>query len=368
MRRGRFHPEESIVFLANRTVPQAVQELRGLLDDPSTDPELRSLAQDDLAAANTSLSDVAVQLKRALIPQHPFATLPCLMEIRPGAGGNEAGIFAAEMLHMYLAFCSRRGLRASIIKKESEDAGAGAGSEDRISEAIVEIEDQGSYDILRPESGVHRVQRVPATESKGRTHTSAVSVMILPSFPSSAANDVHSFDDPTSDYYIDPQEVRVEKMRARGAGGQHVNKTESAIRLTHIPTGLAVSMQDSRSQHENRRKAWQFLRAKIAEIRREAREAELVRLRRGILGGVAKTDRGDKIRTYNFGQNRCTDHRSGCTIHNLADVLAGGPHLDKIMESARGWLIDQEVDTLYLEEELKSRNHGPKAGAKKKAS
>jgi peptide chain release factor 1 len=157
-------------------------------------------------------------------------------------------------------------------------------------------------------------------------------------------------------------------MRARGAGGQAVNKIESAIRLTHIPTGLAVSMQDSRSQHENRRRAWQLLRAKIAEIRREAREAELVRLRRGILGGVAKTDRGDKIRTYNFGQNRCTDHRSGFTVHNLTDVLAGGPHLDKVMESARGWLVDQEIDTLHLEEELKSRNHGSKAGAKKKAS
>ena len=258
-----------------------------------------------------------------------------------------------ELLRTYVAFCSRRGLRASIIKRESED-GAGTGSEDRLVEAIVEIDSPGSYDILRTESGVHRVQRVPATESKGRTHTSAVSVMILPSFPSSGAMDSESnFDDPSSDYYINPQDVKADKMRASGAGGQHVNKTESAIRLTHIPTGFVVSMQDSRSQQDNKRKAWQLLRAKVAESRRAAREEELVNLRRGILGGVSKMGRGDKIRTYNFGQNRCTDHRSGITVHNLPDILEGGTTLDKLMESVRTWLVDQEIDTLCREEEAK---------------
>lgn len=274
------------------------------------------------------------------------------MEIRPGAGGDEAGLFAFELMRMYTSFCSRQGLRPTILKQEVEDGT----SEDRLTEAVIEIEADGAYDILRTESGVHRVQRVPATETKGRTHTSAVSVMVLPSFPesgSSATDNALNFEDPTSDYYIDPQEVRVEKMRASGAGGQHVNKTESAIRLTHIPTGTVVSMQDERSQQSNRRKAWQVLRAKLAEARQEAREQELVQLRRGAMGGVARMGRGDKIRTYNFGQSRCTDHRSGITIHNLDGVLDGGDGLETVMESVRTWMADREVEGMLAEEMAK---------------
>ncbi|KAJ5910265.1 hypothetical protein N7504_004908 [Penicillium tannophilum] len=331
----------------------SIVELKSLLEDRQTDEELRSLATEDLQSTNGALPAISDRLKKSLIPRHPFAALPCLIEIRPGAGGDEAGLFAYEMLRMYLSFCSRRGLRPTILKQDVEDGP----SEDRLSEAVIEVEAEGAYDILRTESGVHRVQRVPATEAKGRTHTSAVSVMVLPSFPEtgSSMDNALNFEDPTSDYYIDPQEVRIEKMRAGGAGGQHVNKTESAIRLTHFPTGTVVSMQDERSQQANRRKAWQVLRAKIAEARQEAREQELVELRRGVLGGVARMGRGDKIRTYNFGQSRCTDHRCGTTIHNLDAVLDGGDGLETVMENVRTWMADREVEAMVAEDLAKNK-------------
>ncbi|KAJ6115131.1 hypothetical protein N7486_000909 [Penicillium sp. IBT 16267x] len=333
---------------------ESIVELQSLLEDRQTDEELRSLATEDLHSTNGALPAISDRLKKSLIPRHPFAALPCLIEIRPGAGGDEAGLFAYEMLRMYLSFCSRRGLRPTILKQDVEDGP----SEDRLSEAVIEVEAEGAYDILRTESGVHRVQRVPATEAKGRTHTSAVSVMVLPSFPEtgSSMDNALNFEDPTSDYYIDPQEVRIEKMRAGGAGGQHVNKTESAIRLTHFPTGTVVSMQDERSQQANRRKAWQVLRAKIAEARQEAREQELVELRRGVLGGVARMGRGDKIRTYNFGQSRCTDHRCGTTIHNLDAVLDGGDGLETVMENVRTWMADREVEAMVAEDLAKNKH------------
>ncbi|OKL63397.1 hypothetical protein UA08_02090 [Talaromyces atroroseus] len=328
---------------------EAITELNLLIGDPETDSELRSLAIEDLEQTQTQLPVVSEQLKTSLIPRHPFAGLPCLLEIRPGAGGDEAGLFAYDLLRMYLSFCARRGLRTSIVKQDMEETTAN----DRITEAVVEIETPGSYEILRSEIGVHRVQRVPATETKGRTHTSAVSVMILPSFPetgSGGGDEALNFEDPNSDYYVNPQEVRSEKMRASGAGGQHVNKTESAIRLTHLPTGLTVSMQDSRSQHANRKKAWQLLRAKLAERRREAREEEMVQLRRGAMGGVARMGRGDKVRTYNFSQSRCTDHRSGTTVHDLDSVLDGGHGLETVMDSVRTWLVDRDIELMMVDQ------------------
>ncbi|KAJ5966009.1 Peptide chain release factor 1 [Penicillium waksmanii] len=343
---------------------ESISELKALLEDPETDAELHTLATEDLETSRGALPSLSDRLKKSLIPRHPFADLPCLVEIRPGAGGDEAGLFAYEMMRMYMTLCSRKGLRPTILKQDVEDGP----SEDRLLEAVIEVEADGAYDILRTESGVHRVQRVPATETKGRTHTSAVSVMVLPSFPESgsASDSALNFDDPTSDYYIDPQEVRVEKMRAGGAGGQHVNKTESAIRLTHIPTNTVVSMQDERSQHANRRTAWQMLRAKIAEARQEAREQELVQLRRGAMGGVAKMGRGDKIRTYNYGQSRCTDHRSGITLHNLDDVLAGGDGLEAVMDSVRTWISDREVEAMVAEELAKAEEQEKKEAKQRK--
>ncbi len=291
---------------------------------------------------------LANDLQTSLIPEHPFAGLPCLIELRPGAGGDEAALFAGDLLRMYQAYCRRHGLRVNLLKL---DTAASVGVDDQIQEAVLEIERTGAYDMFRCEAGVHRVQRVPATESKGRTHTSAVSVLVLPSFPKGEDELGESnFDDPASDYHVDVKDVRVETMRAGGAGGQHVDKTDSAIRLTHLPTNTVVAMQDSRSQHQNRTKAWQILRAKLAQARREAREEEMAQLRIGVVG-VSRMGRGDKIRTYNWGQQRVTDHRSGITVRNLDDTLEGGESLDKVMASVKDWLKLKDVESIIADEE-----------------
>ena len=328
---------------------QSLSEIQKILEDPSSDPELRSIAAEEAQDSTELLDFLSASLKATLVPVHPFAELPCLLELRPGAGGDEAAIFVSDLLRMYQAFCKRHKLRASILKLDKE----GSEGEDQIQEAILEIEGRGAYGILRCEAGVHRVQRVPATEKQGRTHTSAVSVLVLPSFPENIADTLgeDSFDDPGSDYYVDPKDVRTDVMRARGAGGQHVNTTDSAVRLTHAPTGTVVAMQDSRSQHKNRQKAWQILRSRIAQARREAREEELAKMRLNVVG-VAKMGRGDKVRTYNWGQQRVTDHRSGVTLHNLDNVLEGGSSLDEIMRSVRTWMMERDLEALAADDEV----------------
>ncbi|KAG9997561.1 release factor, partial [Aureobasidium melanogenum] len=333
----------------------SLSELRTLLSDPKTDKDLVELAEEDLASSQNEFSQASDALKLALVPRHPFADLPCLIEIRPGAGGGEAAIFAGDMLRMYTSYCNRLGLRTSLLKYEDAD-GQGAGSDAPLQEAVLEVESPGAYGILRCEAGVHRVQRVPATESKGRTHTSAASVLVLPSFPAEPSQELgeDSFDDPNSDYYVDPKDVRTDVMRARGAGGQHVNTTDSAVRLTHLPTGTVVAIQDSRSQPKNREKAWRLLRSRLAQSRREQREEEMLAMRRSVVG-VAKMGRENKIRTYNWGQQRVTDHRSGISVHDLDDVLEGGIELERVMESVRGWLSEQEVLGLAAEEELAAK-------------
>ncbi|RDW60962.1 release factor [Coleophoma cylindrospora] len=328
----------------------SLAELNSLLKDATTDAELRELAVEDLASTSAELNTLSHNLATSLTPKHPFADLPCLMEIRPGVGGGEAALFAADLLRMYRAYCSKKHYRVSVLKYETADGETNG--ESPLSEAILEIETRGAYGDMRSEAGVHRVQRVPATEKQGRTHTSAVSVLVLPSIPASGSEgqDISEADlnDPTSDYYVSPADVRTDVMRARGAGGQHVNTTDSAIRLTHIPTNTVVSMQDSRSQHQNRAKAWQILRSKLAQSRREAREEEAIKVRNSI--GASKMGRGDKVRTYNWGQQRVTDHRSGLSVHNLDDVMDGGDDLEKIMDSVKSWLSDKEIEEMMAEE------------------
>ncbi|CAK3757398.1 related to translation releasing factor RF-1, mitochondrial [Lecanosticta acicola] len=334
----------------------ALTELQTLLK--SSDRELKELAEEDIEPTYKRIDQAQESLKTSLIPVHPFAHLPCLIEIRPGAGGDEAGLFAGDLLRMYEAYCMRTGLRTTLLKLETSDYSAvnsSAGSSNHVQEAILEVDSPGAYGMLRCEAGVHRVQRVPATESKGRTHTSAVSILVLPSIPDEGGGDMgeSSFNDPKSDYYVDPKEVKLEVMRAGGAGGQHVNKTESAVRLTHEPTGTVVAIQDSRSQIKNRDKAWKLLRSRIAQIRREEREQELVRLRRG--AGAGKVGRENKVRTYNWGQQRVSDHRSGLDLRNLGEVMEGGVALETVMESVRSWMSDQEVLGLVAEEEQKAQ-------------
>ncbi|KAK4460834.1 putative peptide chain release factor 1, mitochondrial [Cladorrhinum samala] len=328
----------------------ALSELESLLK--SNDAEMRELAQEDLNDTNTQLSDSSRELSVALTPKHPFADMPCLIEVVPGPGGTEGRFFADTVFKMYQAYCENKGFRSRVVKYESSDSIGAKGSEGEIAlqEAVLEVLDEGSYAHFRGEAGMHRVQRVPATETKGRTHTSAVAVWVLPSFPeNSTSSSASEWDNPESDFYIDPTDVKSEKMRASGAGGQHVNKTESAIRLTHIPTGITVSMQDSRSQHTNRESAWKVLRSRIAQKRREEREEVARNLRSSVLAQSQLT-RGDKIRTYNYGQDRCTDHRAGVDFHNLPDVLRGGPTLGKVMEAVHTYLAESDIQALIADE------------------
>ena len=321
-----------------------------MLKDPATDSELRSIINEELQSTSEKLKQLSSNLQASLVPTHPFAALSCLLEIRPGAGGSEAALFSRDLMRMYQAYCKRHNLRTAILKLDEVPTTAG-GSDKQIQEVVLEIEAEGAYALLRSEAGVHRVQRVPATESNGRTHTSAASVIVLPSFPSDGREEAaaNSFNDPSSDYYVNPKDVKTDTYRSRGAGGQHVNTTDSAVRLTHIPTNTVVAIQEYRSQPKNRQKAWQLLRAQIAQARREAREEEMARLRRSVVG-VARMGRGDKIRTYNWGQQRVTDHRSGITLNHLDDILEGGESLDKIMDSVKVWLRERDVESLLAEE------------------
>ncbi|KAI9658184.1 MAG: hypothetical protein M1831_004031 [Alyxoria varia] len=323
----------------------ALHELQTLIRDP----DLHDAAAEDMQPALSRLEQASATLTAQLIPKHPFSHLSCLIEIRPGAGGEEAALFAHDILSMYQAFCIRHRFQAKLLKYEDSDGAADArGSDAPMQEAVLQVDAPGSYDVMRTEAGVHRVQRVPATEAKGRTHTSAASVLVLPSLPEdgSKTDDVN---DPGSDYYVDVTQVRTDVFRAKGAGGQHVNTTDSAVRLTHVPTGMAVSVQDERSQHKNRHKAWQILRGRLAQQRREAREEEMLKVRRST-AGHGTSGRGDKVRTYNWGQKRVTDHRSGFSSMRLDDVVGGGEALDEVMDSVREWMMERDIEDLLVGE------------------
>lgn len=314
---------------------------------------MRQLAQEELQSTHEQIGTLGHKLSASLTPIDPYAELPCIIEFRPGPGGIEGRFFTDTLFKMYQLYCQRKGYRTKTVKYETADGAGdlkGSDGELPLQEAVLEVQVPGAFVLFRNEAGIHRVQRVPVTESKGRTHTSAVAIWVLPSFPDTGASGSNDFNNPESDFYIDPTEVKVETMRARGAGGQHVNKTESAIRLTHIPTGTQVSMQDQRSQQANRDAAWKILRSRIAIARREAREEEAKNLRDSVLS-KDKITRGDKIRTYNYSQDRCSDHRSGVDTHNLPNVLQGGEMLDKILDSVKEWRLARDIEAVLAEEE-----------------
>jgi peptide chain release factor 1 len=266
------------------------------------------MAEEDLEANTAQLAELEEELNRLLLPKDPNDDRNVFLEIRAGTGGDEAAIFAGDLFRMYSRYAERQGWRVEVL---SENPGEHGGYK----EVIARVEGQSVYAKLKFESGAHRVQRVPETESQGRIHTSACTVAILPEM------------DEQAEIEINPADLRVDTYRASGAGGQHVNKTDSAIRLTHLPTGIVVECQDERSQHKNRARAMSLLQAKLVNQQREAQEKELSDTRRSLVGSG---DRSERIRTYNFPQGRVTDHRINLTLYSLDEVIAG--NLDNVIE------------------------------------
>lgn len=289
-----------------RRVARELTETEHLLRS-ETDAELRALAEAERATLAGRRAALEQRLETLLLPRDPRDQRDVIIEIRAGTGGEEAALFAGDLARMYGRYAERRGWRSEILS--SSPTGLGG-----FKEIVLGIEGRGAYSRLKYESGVHRVQRVPATEAGGRIHTSTATVAVLPE-----AEDV--------EVVIRPDELQIDTYRAGGAGGQNVNKVETAVRITHLPTGLVIACQDERSQHQNREKAMRILRAHLLEQAVEKQKAEIAETRRRQVGSG---ERSEKIRTYNFPQDRVTDHRIGKTIHNLPGVLDG--NLDDVIE------------------------------------
>ncbi len=264
------------------------------------DPEMKALAEAELESLKQTLPDLTMSLRLALLPKDEMDDRSAILEIRPAAGGDEAGLFAAELFQAYQKYAGLQGWRFEVMEYGESELGG-------LKEGIAEITGKSVFSKLKFESGVHRVQRVPATETQGRIHTSTVTVAVLPE-----AEEV--------DVEINESDLRIDVYRASGAGGQHVNKTESAVRITHLPTGIVVAMQEERSQHKNRAKAMKILRARMYEAQRSSLHATRAADRKGQVG---TGDRSERIRTYNFPQGRVTDHRINLTLHKIDRIMLG---------------------------------------------
>ncbi|PPE65610.1 peptide chain release factor 1 [Caldimonas caldifontis] len=306
----REHSEVSALAERYRRYLQRERDLAGARE-MLADPEMAEIAAEEVAQAQAELLRLETELQRALLPRDPDDARPAFLEIRAGTGGDESALFAGDLLRMYLRYAERQGWRSEILSASESDLGG-------YKEVVVRIEGDDVYGHLRFESGGHRVQRVPATETQGRIHTSACTVAVMPE------------PDEAEEIQLNPAELRIDTFRASGAGGQHVNKTDSAIRITHLPTGLVAECQDDRSQHRNKAKALAVLAARLREKDRAERAAKEAATRKSLIGSG---DRSDRIRTYNFPQGRLTDHRINLTLYKLGAVMEGD--LDDVIEALR---------------------------------
>ncbi len=293
------------VFEQFRQRESALAQAREMLDDP----EMASMAQDEVASLEAEIPTLEDALQKLLLPKDPDDVRNTFLEIRAGTGGDESALFAGDLLRMYTRFAERQGWRCEIVSESMGEVGG-------FKEVVIRVVGNNVYGKLKFESGGHRVQRVPATETQGRIHTSACTVAALPEPDEAQAVE------------INPADLRIDTYRASGAGGQHINKTDSAVRITHIPTGIVAECQDDRSQHRNKAKALQVLAARIKEKDRSERAARDAATRKGLIGSG---DRSDRIRTYNFPQGRITDHRINLTLYKLQFVMEGD--LDEVIEA-----------------------------------
>ncbi len=307
-----------------RALEQEIQEEQALVHQPTEDPEFNAMVQQELRENRKNMEELEEKIRLLLLPKDADDDKSIIMEIRAGAGGEEAALFAHSLWRMYSMYASRRGWRCETVSLNETELGG-------VKEIVFSIEGEGAYSRLKFESGVHRVQRVPETETQGRVHTSTVTVAVMPE-----AEEV--------ELELDPKDLRIDTFRSSGAGGQHINKTSSAIRVTHLPTGMVVECQDQRSQRENKERALKVLRSRLLQQKQEAYDQAYNARRHSQVG---TGDRSERIRTYNFPQGRVTDHRIGLTLYKIDEVLDG--NLDLLAEPLI--LADREEKLKQLDTE-----------------
>jgi peptide chain release factor 1 len=307
---------------AYRTIDDEIAGLETLAEDPTTEPDMRRLAEAEKPHLQQRKNNLAREIRLALLPKDTMDDHNVILEIRAGTGGDEAALFAGDLFRMYERYAAKQGWKTEL-------ASLSEGPKGGFKEIVAEIRGRGAYSKLKFESGVHRVQRVPETEASGRIHTSAATVAVLPEVEEVDAE-------------INEKDLKIDTMRASGAGGQHVNKTESAIRITHIPSGIVVYVQEQRSQHKNKARALALLRAKLYDQQRVKLDAERAAERRGQIGSG---DRSERIRTYNFPQGRVTDHRIDLTLYKLPQIIEGEA-LDEIIDAL---VAEHQAELLAVE-------------------
>ena len=310
-----------LAFQAQRTRMKQLEEAEAILSDKSMDADFREMAEAEIPDLKKAIAEGEALIKRLLVPKDPADEKNVILEVRAGTGGEEAALFAAELFRMYIRFAERRGFKVSVLDESEADAGG-------LKDATAEIQGDGAYSLFRFESGVHRVQRVPKTETQGRIHTSAATVAVMPE-----AEEV--------DIEIHPKDLRVDTFCSGGKGGQSVNTTYSAVRLTHLPTNTVVQCQDERSQIKNMAKAMTVLRSRLLQKAQDEADAAHSALRKSQVGSG---DRSEKIRTYNFPQGRVTDHRVGVTIHQIDSFMGGA--IEPIIEPLRAAFEAERLQTL----------------------